>query len=173
MAAAALHEAAQEFLDACEAILATTVGGPVARAFLSPGLPVFDSACDSVSVFAQGITDEQTSPLAPIPQVGQRRRLAWQNLATLSAQAVRCISVGGNTTGGYRAPKAEVMTADAQKVMEDGWALWNGISTAIRDEALFGGTCNDIKLLSMTPMLPSGQIAGWTLTVQFQLAGYR
>jgi hypothetical protein len=56
--------------------------------------------------------------------------------------------------------------------MEDGWALWNGVSTAIINDDLFGGVCKDIKLLSMSPLVPQGGVAGWVLTVSFELPGY-
>ena len=168
---ASVHEVASELLTTCEAILATTVGGPVQRAYLYPGLPALDFACDQVAVYQTGIQDEQTSPLSPIPQVGHRRALSWVNLVSLTVMAARCIHVGGTAGGGYTPPGPAVLTADAEKVMEDGWALWCGISAAIRNDDLFGGTCNDIKLLGMVPMLPQGALAGWTLTIQFELGG--
>lgn len=170
--AASLHEQAQDLLDAAYAILSGTVGGAPKMQYLSPGLPALDYQCDQVAVWAAAIGDEQAGAVSPPPQVGQRRRLAWTNLCVLSCQATRCISTGTSTKTGWTPPKEAVLTSDAEKVMEDGWALWNGISTAILDEALFGGTCKDIKFVSMLPLTPQGGVAGWVLTVSFELAGY-
>jgi hypothetical protein len=171
--ASTLHEVAQELLDTSETAVAATVGGPVALAYLSPGLPSLDYMCDQVAVWCAAITEEQTSPLSPVPQVGQRRRLGWTNLIVLSVLVARCVHVGGTTSKGYTPPKSSQLSSDADKVMEDGWALWNAISTAIIDAGLFGGTCQDIRFTSMIPLTPQGGLAGWTLTLTAELAGYR
>lgn len=171
--AATVHEVAQELLDASEAILATTVGGPVALAYLSPGLPAIDFQCDQVAVYIAAIADEGTSPIAPIPVTGYRRRRGWVNIVGFSAMAIRCVSSGDTAHNGYQPPNAAVLSSDARKVMEDGWALWNGISTAIIEDGLFGGTCNDIKFVSLAPMIPQGGVAGWVLTVTAEMPGYR
>lgn len=168
---ATVHQFAAELLDTCEQILATTVGGPVAKAYLYPGLPALDTNCDQVCVYQTGIADEQTSPLAPIPATGHRRGWVYVNLVTLMVMVARCIRTGGTSGGAYRPPSAAQSTEDAEKVMEDGWALWCGISAAIRQEGLFGGVCQDIRLLGLTPLLPQGGLGGWTLPVQFEVGG--
>ncbi len=170
---ATLGEVAQELLDASEQIVAGTIGGPVALAYLSPGLPSLDYMCDQIAVWCAGLTEEQTSPLSPVPQVGQRRRLGWTNLIVLSVLVARCVNVGGTTQKGYTPPKIPALVSDSNKVMEDGWALWNGVSTAIIDDGLFGGVCQDIRFTSMIPLTPQGGLAGWTLTITAELAGYR
>ena len=172
--AASLHEVAQELLDAAERIIATTSGGPILFACLSPGLPALDRGCDQIAVWATALGDEQMSPLTPIPQVGQRRRIGWLNLAGLSVLVARCLTV-------QKIPVPDAtLTLDAEKVMEDGWALWNGVSSAIRsdgifvgEDPLFGGTCTDIKFVSMTPLTPEGGMGGWVLSLSVEIAGYR
>lgn len=171
--AASVHQIAQDLLTTAEQILTTTVGGPVALAYLSPGFPSLDYQCDQVAVWNSGLGEEQTSPLSPIPATGQRRRWGWLNLATLSVQSIRCIRVGRTTSTGYTPPSSEQLAEDAAKVMEDGWALYNGISTAIIEDGLFDGPCKDIKFLSMSPLTPQGGVAGWTLVLSVELAGYR
>lgn len=171
--AASVHEAAQTLLDLTVTLMTATVGGAPAIAYLNPGLPAFDSNCDQACVWNSSITEEQTSPLTPIPQVGDRPNLGWLNLVTLSVFAGRCIHVGSSSSGGYRPPKPSELTADAEKVMEDGWALWEGVHYAIREADLFGGLCKDVKFAGITPITPQGALAGWILTVQFELAGYR
>jgi hypothetical protein len=171
--AATVHEVAQDLLEASVLILNDTIGGPVELAYLSPGLPSLDFQCDQLAVWVAALGDEATSPLAPIPVVGQRRRMAWTNLAVFSVMAARCVRVGNVTKGGYEPPTIYEVSGDARKTMEDGWALWNGVSTAIINDGLFGGTCTDIKFVSMTPLSIAGGMAGWVLTISAELAGYR
>ncbi len=170
---ATLHEVAQELLEASVTILNDTIGGPVALAYLSPGLPSLDFQRDQVAVWVAALGDEATSPLAPIPVTGQRRRMGWTNLAVYSVMVARCVHSGQTTKGGYEPPTIYELSGDARKTMEDGWAIWNGVSTAIIDDGLFGGTCTDIKFVSMTPLSIAGGMAGWVLTISAELAGYR
>lgn len=171
--AASLHEAAAELLATAEAVLATTVGGPVARAYLSPGLPALDYMCDQIAVWTGAIGDETAGALSPTPVIGQRRRLAWIPLASITTMTARCIKTGKSTSKGYTPPTIAELTADAEKTMEDGWALYNGYSTAIIQDGLLGGTCQDIKFTPMTPLDPQGGMAGWLLTLIVELNGYR
>ncbi len=170
---ATLHEVAQELLEASVTILNDTVGGPVAIAYLSPGLPSIDFQCDQVIVWIAALGDEATSPLAPIPVTGQRRRMGWTNLVVYSVMVARCVHTGTTTKGGSEPPEISDQASDARKTMEDGWAIWNGVSTAIIADGLFGGTCTDIKFVSMTPLSIAGGMAGWVLTISAELAGYR
>ena len=170
---ASVHEIAEELLTAAEEIIATTVGGPVGLAYISPGLPSLDYQCDQIAVWNALLGEEQTNPLSPIAQIGMKRRLGWVNLVTLSTLVARCIRVGTTTRSGYTPPSQEILTADGEKVMEDGWALWNGISTAFIEDGLFDGTCKELKFVSMTPLVPQGGMAGWVLTLAIELAGYR
>lgn len=167
-----IAQTAQALLDAAFEAVSDTVGGEPSVSYLSPGLPALDRGCDTLAVWSSLIADEQTQPLTPLPQLGQRRRIAWLNIVTYNVQIARCIRVGRETQGGYSVPTVEQMTTDAEKVMQDGWALWNGISQAVRDDALFGGPCQDVKFPTMAAMTPQGAMAGWVLTVQAELAGY-
>lgn len=171
--ASTLTEQAEALLDVAYNAMSATVGGPPALKYISPGLPALDYQCDQVAVWAAGIGDEQAGALSPQPVVGQRRRLAWVNLCTLNVLMGRCIHTGKSTSKGYTPPLESELGEDGGKVMEDAWALWNAVSTAIVQDDLFGGVCQDIKLLSMTPLTPQGGVAGWVLTLSFQLPGYR
>jgi hypothetical protein len=164
---ASLHETAQDLLDVFETAVAGTTAGFSGRVALTPGIPALDAECNTVYVWAQGIADEQTSPFG-IAQSGQRRRLSWVNLVTLYAQVTRCIASGRT----QNPPSEAQLSADARMVMEDGWAIWNAVSTAIRDGGLFGGPCNDVHFVGMTPYGPQGGMAGWTFQAQVALDGY-
>lgn len=169
---ASVHEAAATLLNLIAELMGTTVGGDPAMAYLSPGLPSFDFACDQACVWNSSIGEEQTSPLTPFPAPGYRPRSGWQNLVSLSAFSGRCIHVGKTTHAGYTPPSGSALSGDAVKVMEDGWAVWEGLHYAIRDDGLFGGTCMNIKFQSMSPITPQGALAGWVAVVQFELGGY-
>ncbi len=170
---ASLHEIAQELLDAAEAAVADTVGGPVVEAFLSPGLPAFDRGCDIAVAWAGQLGMEATAPLAPAPAVGHRFQYGgWVNLPTLNVTVLRCVAVAQDQKGVYRVPSPDQLSADARKVMEDGWAIWNGVCRDILRGELFGGTCNDIKVQALIPVVPEGGLAGWTLNVAVELPGF-
>ena len=171
--AASLGLIASELLTVATDALADTVGGPVALSFLSPGLPSLDTMCDQVIVWSPALGEEQTSPLSPTPATGMRRRNGWLNLATLSILTARCVNVGDVGAGGYQTPTVTALDSDALKVMEDGWALWNAVNTAFVQDGLFDGTCKELRILSTTALDPRGGLAGWTMVVQVELAGYR
>lgn len=164
---ASLHETAQDLLDVVEEAVATTAAGFTGKVALVPGTPALDAECNTIYVWAQGIADEQTAPFG-IAQAGQRRRLSWINLVALHAQVIRCLASGRT----QNVPSAAQLSADARMVMEDGWAIWNAVSTAVRAGGLFGGPCSDVHFVGMTPYGPQGGMGGWTFQAQVALDGY-
>lgn len=167
---ASVHELAQELLDACEAVLATTVGGPPAAVFLSPGLPALDRQCDTLSAYA---TAPAVTGASSPGGLGASMRFAVQTHIALSVMVARCLPVGRETKQRYLPPTAQQLTGAAQKVMEDMWALWNGVVTQVFDGSLFEGhPCRGVEFLSLTPLDPQGGFGGWTLALQVDLDGY-
>lgn len=162
---ASVHEAAEALLDAAEDALATTAAGFDGVAWLNPGFPSFDGQCDFVTVWQSAIN---FAPTGLIPTSQTFRTGPRIDLITLNVTAGRCLQV--NYPQGI--PPADVKTEDAIKVMEDGQALWNGVSNAIVD-GLFDGTCKQISLSGMTALTPEGGMAGWNLTVVVQVDGYQ
>src|SRR5665811_316733 len=89
-AATDLFDLAKEYLQACEAAVATTPGGPIARSFVSPGLPAWD-CCPQLSVHVGGPVIGDTMPLAPPLQPGHRfEDTGTVNLVALTATVLRC-----------------------------------------------------------------------------------
>ena len=167
---ASVHQLAADYLSACEDVLATTVGGAPAVSFLSPGLPALDRQCDMLTVYETSPVvigqSETTSP-------GVSMRFGIQTRVGLNAQISRCIPVARETAQKYTPPTPEQLNLAAEKVMEDGWALWNGIVTQLRDGSLYEGwPCDAVDFLAMTPLDPQGGMAGWTLSLLFELGGY-
>lgn len=162
---ASIGQAAQAFLEASEAALATTTRGPVTRAWLNPGQPAFDVQCDFVCVWMGG---ENLAPGGAIPTSQQFRTGPRINLVTLYATTGRCVAVGTAT----RPPSDDEKTADALVQMEDGQALWNYVGAAISAGDLFDGTCRQISLQGMTAYTPQGGFAGFNLAALVQIDGY-
>jgi hypothetical protein len=163
---ASVHTIASALLDKCELALATTVGGVPPFVSLNPGLPAIDWQCDQLYVFESAPVVEALGGTGSV-------RFAWKTFVTLNATVVRCVPTGRVVNEKYVPPSAADSTAAAQKVMEDMWALWNGVTSEILAGDLFDGfPCDDVRFVSMEPLDPQGGFAGWTLSLQVQLPGY-
>lgn len=167
---ASVHQLAAVLLAACDDILATTVGGRPDSVFLSPGLPALDRQCDTLIVYAVPPSIQTTSP-QPSGASGSQLLFGWRNFVGLTALIARCVPVGEEQNGRFIAPSEVELTAAADKVMEDMWALWNGIGSNLA--SLFDEyPCDDVLFDGLTPLDPQGGFAGWTLAVQVELPGY-
>ena len=162
---ASVFTAAQELLDVAEAALQTTDAGFTGSAFLNPGQPAFDVQCDFVCVWqsATNLAVPATIPASQIFRTGPR-----VNLVTFNVTNGRCIHSGSLKSG----PTIAEKTGDAETHMQDGIALWNGITDALADGELFQGVCSQLIVLGMTAYTPQGGIAGWNLVLQGQIDGY-
>lgn len=167
---ASVHQLAAELLDKCEQVLATTVGGIPPSVFLSPGLPALDRQCDTLCVYetAPSVNGAGETPSFP----GASLRFAAIMFIGLSVQAVRCVPIAREKNGVWKYPTDEQLTEAAEKVMEDGWALWNGVVSELRDGDLFETPCQAVEFVSLTPLDPQGGMAGWTLALAVDLQGY-
>jgi hypothetical protein len=161
-----VHTLASALLVKCELALATTIGGVPPFVSLNPGLPAIDWQCDQLYVF-------ESAPVVEALGGTGSLRFAWKSLVTLNATVVRCVPTGRTVGEKYTPPSAAESTYAAQKVMEDMWALWNGVTSEILAGDLFEDyPCEDVRFESMIPLDPQGGFAGWTLTLQVQLPGY-
>lgn len=157
----------EDLLTAAVAALATTGKGAPELQYLSPGLPIEDFGCDQVIVFSALIGEEMTQPITPIPATGRRYARGRVNLPTLGIHVARCMTV----TPPVRPADIPKITADALAHCQDGWALWNGITAALRAGTLFGGTCDDVHMDGLRARDPSGGLYGWTMTMRPELPG--
>lgn len=168
-----LHALAQEYLAACVESLDTIplfnpgLAGAPDRAFTSPGIPVWD-CCEQLTVHVDGATESGTSPQG----LATGRRQAWGriNLVGFVATVTRCIPVVGGTSLDSL-PTIESMTAAAEQIHADGWALWNHIYNMIRAKELFA-ICDEVFWDGLRAVSPSGGCGGWTLVLRVQLDGY-
>lgn len=162
-----LGDALQELLDAGLAALATTGKGVPDIHYVSAGVPPADFGCDQLIAFANLIGEEATQPGSPTPAPGRRHGRGRVNLPTMNLMVARCWSV--------KPPISEAsipgLNADGLAHAEDGWALWNGVTAAIRDNTLFGGRCDDIHFDGLRALDPKGGLYGWILTLRPSLDG--
>jgi hypothetical protein len=164
---ATVHTIAGELLAKCELALGTTVGGVPPFVSLNPGLPALDRQCDQLYVWESAPVVESAGGVGSL-------HFGWKTFIGLNALIARCVPVGETIDKRYRGPSAIKSTAAAQKVMEDMWALWNGVTSEILSGDLFEDfPCSGVRFESMIPLDPQGGFAGWTLALQVELDGYR
>lgn len=168
MAAVDLYTAASELLDACSAQLATTIGGPISRAYVSPGDPAFD-CCPQLTVHVSSLSQLETSPVSPVPQPGMRPRLGVVYQAEMVVTVVRCVSV---PEGGQLISAAQ-LDLEAQAVLADGWAIWNMLHAHHGAGTLLGPACREVFLDRALAISPEGGCAGWEFRLRAQLDGYQ
>ena len=142
--------------------------GAPERTFVSAGQPAFD-CCPQLSVNAYRTTEGITSPFGL--GAGTRHRQNFRvNHVGVDVWSARCAATGQNG----QPPTVAAITAVAEQVNADGWALWNTLWNVNR-----GGSsdpivslCNEWFMDALIPLQPSGGCAGWRLSIRAELAGY-
>lgn len=145
--------------------LADTAAGAPSTAYVSPAAPAFD-CCPAVIVYVAALSEEFTSPLSPVGATGMRDKYGRIILANFVITALRC------------APKVQndgsVLTTDieavAVEVQEDAWALWNGITCAIKNE-VFLDLCSDVHLDRSQSVSEQGGCVGWQFIIRAEIGG--
>ncbi len=164
-----LYAYAVEYLEACNQALATTVGGAIDRAYVTPGLPVID-CCPMLAVDVRSLFAEQTAPTGPPPVLGHRGvRTPAMWLVALVATVARCTPTVQQEGV---LPNADEMEASAREIDEDVWAIWNMLLQLKRAGELFGGACRSMYLDPPTSF-NSGGCAGWFFQIRVPVDGYR
>lgn len=160
-----LTDLADLFLTTSEAALAATTAGVPATSYVSPAAPAFD-CCPALIVYVSALSEEVTSPTAPAPVTGMRDRFGRIILATLIVNALRCAP--------RVQPDGSVLTTDiaavAVEVQEDGWALWNGITCAIKN-GTFENLCSVVHINSAMAIAEQGGCVGWQFVVRAEIGG--
>lgn len=174
MAASDLYDLCDEYLSACAAAVATTPGGAIDRAFVSPGPPAWD-CCPQLSVHAGGPAEGDTAPLSPPLQPGHRPKVGIVNVVAMTATVLRCVPT---VDEGGRFPSPLAIDAAAQETIADVWAIWNHLLTAKRSGALFPGIDGDPDQREMfldpaVALNSAGGCAGWQIQIRVQLWGYQ
>lgn len=168
-----LFDLCAEYLAACEAAVAVTPGGPITRAYVSPGPPAFD-CCPQLTVHAGGVTEAATQPLSPALLPGLREALTGAvPLIQLTATVLRCVPVVGQA-GSTGLPSASSIQAAAVETCADVWAIWHELRKGYKDGTLFVGNACKRELFfdPAPPINTSGGCAGWQIPIRVSLEGY-
>lgn len=168
-----MYDLAADFLTAVAEAMATTEAGGPARQFVSLGAPLWETGCAQASVQVLTLTEESTRDLSPAMQTGLRHARGRVNLVGFVAYAVRCVTVSEGNQNVYQPQSDATLSAEAKAAYEDGWAIWNYVTEAIRQDVLFGGPCGDVHFDLGVPFNPQGGLAGWQFTIRAELNGYR
>lgn len=168
-----MADLAAELLEAVVAAMTETAAGAPDRSFVSLGAPAWETGCAQACVQVLTLTEEGTRDLSPAMQPGLRHARGRVNLVGMVAYAVRCITVSEDNQQVYEPPSDATLTEEAKAAYEDGWAIWNYVTEAIRLNLLFDGPCGDVHFDLGTPVTPQGGLGGWQFTCRAELGGYR
>ena len=174
-----LHNLALAYLSVCADALNTIplltsetpalLGAPV-RSYVSPGLPVFD--CPEMLVVQVAPINEGDTTPGGLDAGRRAARFARINQVALIGTAIRCVPTGvESNTGSYSPPDVTELELAAKQINADGWALWNHLFNAVHAEQLLT-LCDEVTFVGITPVIPSGGSAGWSVTARASLGGY-
>lgn len=150
-------------LDTIPDLLGTSFAGAPERQFIAPGTPVHD-CCSQLAVWVSQVGEGARSPTVLAPDMQITR-------PTLRVHVTRCVPTGKIVAKKYVPPEAFALTAAAEQIEADGWALWNHTLNLINADLLFQ-KCADIVQWSMIALSPSGGCAGWEMQMTVALDGY-
>lgn len=166
-----LFAAMDEFFQACYLALADTPGGQPECAYICEGPPSWDT-CPCLVVHAGGPRIADTFPLQPSLAPMHRATVQGQvNLLTLTATILRCspqISEDGSTL-----PTPAAHAVAARETSADLWAIWNHLLQMKRLETLFPPKDREFTIDPAVAVNTQGGCAGWQITIQTALGGYR
>ena len=161
------YDAAAEYLALCQQALATTPAGALGRAYVSPGVPVWD--CDQVTVHVGGPVIADTQPTSPAMAPGLRiTYVDVLNVVNLTATVLRCIPILDEE--GAPPPAAE-LDAAARVVDADLWAIWNHLRHYKATGALFPPTQREL-FIDAAASIAAGGVGGWQIPIRVTLYGY-
>jgi hypothetical protein len=167
-----LQAAAKAYLAACQESLDLTENEPLARAYVSPGVPPWD--CSQIAVYVGSAVEADTAPLMPPLQparrVDQGRML---NMVTLTAVVIRCCVPQPTGEGpNLLYPSAASMEAVSDQTNADLWAIWNHVSAKKRAGTLFPPERREFIWDPAVPTAIAGGCAGWQIQCRVELGGF-
>jgi len=158
---------AQELLTLCDTVLTATPQGTIDRQYISPGPPALD--CATLCVWVTSFGDDAIAS-GDARRTGHQHIYGWLNLIGFSIIIVRdCVPVSGPQMGS--APLADDLTAAAETIVADVWAIWDEIPKAMEDDVLFGGRCSELYMDSAVALQTSGQLAGFQIDLRAAIRG--
>jgi hypothetical protein len=165
-----LYEKAAAFLLASQESLAFTPSGPPDRAYVSPGQPAID--CEQLVVWNESLNESQFLAGSGAESRAKAINRGGLAKATIRIQITRCVPLPKQSGGKLTWPAPADLAASALQIDEDGWALWLGISAAIRDGDL-AEQCSGAERLGAEKMPLQGGFGGWLFGFRVPLEGGR
>lgn len=162
------YEYADQLLQHVVAIIAATDGGPIEHAYVGPGVPALD--CETICVWGQTLSYLARQPNSPV-DAGHRLVDARVPLFGFGIIVARCVPVTSGPEAAD-APTPEQQDAAARIVLQDVWAIWNGLVELFVAGSLFGGRCSELFMDSAVALEPRGGIGGWQVQLRAGLPGY-
>lgn len=162
-----LGEFADQVLAVAAASLEHTDAGVPPRVYVSPTDPPTFDCCPFLAVSVTSLRERDTEPLT---SGGDQKRntVGAVNMVTYSVWAVRCAVPWEPPV----APSVGELAASANEVLQDGWALWNGMRSAIRQGDIFT-LCQGARLIGGDPVEEQGGCVGWVFTLEAMIEGIR
>lgn len=160
-----VYELASALLLVAEDALGTTIGGTPERSYVAPAEPPWD-CCPFLAVFVPAIAEGTTAAGGGGLALGHRATAGAVNLIGFQILAIRCapeFSFEG-------LPTPAQIESVARQVQQDGWALWNGLRHAIRED-LFASLCSEVYLDLGSMVNEQGTCVGWRFSVRVALGG--
>lgn len=161
-----LTEYAHDVKDVCLLSLAGTIGGIPETAEVTASAPSYD-CCPSLYVHISALREAPTSPLGPPEATAMRTKFGNVILVTYVITVIRCAA---NPSGVNNLPTSAAIEAVAAEVLEDGWALWNGLRHALEDGTIFDG-CLGVHFDGGAPVQEQGGCVGWIFTIRASIPG--
>jgi len=170
-----LHAFAEALLDACVEALDTIpiyepdLFGAPERQIISPGTPVWD-CCEQLAVHVPLVGEAFTTPGGL--DAGRRASRARINHVSVTATITRCVPTGAEgQSGDYQPPTPAALSAAAEQIHADGWALFNHLFN-MKSSAELLTLCDEMFFDGVIAVVPSGGCAGWTVPVRAVIDGY-
>lgn len=156
----ALFTLAQGLLTSIENIFSAAGVSLPSRKYVSNGDVAFD--CEQLAVQASQVYLGQSGGQVITPIT---KGAAVVRTVEFSIYLLRCAPVAPDN---QTAPSAADIQANAQKILIDGWVLFQGVLA----EGIAGtllGECENFSVNAMTPQGPAGGQAGWLLKIAGQI----
>ena len=163
-----LYDVAVLFLAAAEDALALTDAGTPSRSFVGDGQPALD-CCGQLVVWNQSLEDFDT--IAGQGGLGAQRRVG--NIGTIPRTnvfllATRCVLYEPIDPETSELPAPAGIQATAHMIDQDGWAIYLGISHALRSGPL-ADHCKGFEFVGAQKITPQGLCVGWQFQWRYQI----
>lgn len=164
------YDFASQLLSTCATALATSSGGPIARSFVSVGLPAFD--CEQLTVCALTLGWEGSGQLGQGVMSAERRivrgRINLLGFAIIVIRDCQPVVAGANTLA---PPTVAQLDAAASILLQDMWSIWHQIDNDFNSGLLFEGQCSLLAMDSAAAINASGTMGGWQINLRTQIDG--